>query len=323
MNFKSKNEIFVVPQVTLREVVGEFNSSLANFEPSIKRRILERVSHFSSLEKDSFKKGMRELKELNIIENPDVLDNLVDFWKYKNYKEKTKLSNEDKTLMYETLNLRSKNVGVSKPVMIKTPAGENPVFGHKLSRVSIGSGEDLIDLCIKYGFHDFFDPELGYDNKSFINFMDINFFKKDKDQSFRVKVADILSLNQYNSFLPSFAWRASLNYQSILNNSYAGLLGAVGISHRESSQQVFSLIGFRFRRYEELSLARPVVNLGYKYLFSTKFKFAFDSFLERREDENIMTGEAKFLYQNNGYSFGPVYRYSEETEYLLQLNYFF
>ena len=275
LTFESLEDIFVVPQETLKEVVKKFSVGDMSFRPSIKRKISKQYLSLSREQKENFSMSLLNLEDINKNNDVEVLNVLVDYWKLKNYKEKLALNHTEKKLMFNTFlqrsKLKSQNKEFSYDLFIDKV---RPDLGHHLSRVSTRFGEGESRVSYRYGFHDFFDSPIGYDSSSYIRFLDaeVSLNKNYIDMT----VADILSLQDYLWHLPQFSWRGQLNFSKRDEDKKGSLNALGGVSHLMQSSQIFVLVGTSLLRDEKMNLIIPIANLGYKYEFSDGYMIVLD-----------------------------------------------
>ncbi len=309
-NYRSKNDLFVVPQVTLREIVQEYNSPVFQNVPSIKRKIENSFVQFSSKQKEKFKKGKSDIHELNQVVDIDVLDTLIDYWKWKNYQKGGNLDAISKKLMILTLTRRAELVDDSLNKKKINIFYQRPNRGHKLSKVSVGGGKDHLWLQNRYGFHDFFDSRLGNPESSHIKFFDFKIEKNKEKQNFNIDVVDILSLQNFYFELPQISWRASLSYYDKDDLKFSKLLGGVGVKKIILSQDIFALLTISSYKTEKMATIHPGVNLGYKWILKElkegSLDFISELYLDNFIDENILYGRVdsklKFNKESESYS---------------------
>lgn len=265
LNFRTKENFFVVPQETLIEVLDLLPVKNTNFTPSIKRKIIDQYESLSKVQIKELSNAKEDKATVISSQDIEVLDTLIDFWKFHNYKEKLQLAEKDLELMQLTLKQRA---SISSPShyqfknmeMIKS---ENPRQSHARHLLgAYGSGLEQ-SLRFKYGFHHWFDPELGRDKNSYINFLDLSYFFQSHNYIF--EILDLLSLQNYNSFISSWSWRIKLNSVKKDDELSQSATGAFGFGNRVNSFQWFSLLAAKSYHYDNKSYIIPNLNLGIKY----------------------------------------------------------
>ncbi len=298
--YNSKKTLFVVPQETLKEVVTQFNTNPFQFVASIKRRIERQYLAFSNKQKILFSSGKREIKNLKVISDPLVLDALVDYWKWRNYQAKTRLSKKHKQLMFQTMYQRSELKQTEVPAsLIQNPVmKQRPDHGHGISKVALAAGDKYQSFRLRYGFHDFYDTPIGHDDSAYINFLDINLTNYNNQLEKRIEIIDILSLQNFYWHLPALSWRAKLNYREFNNDHKVGsLLAGVGISSKLSDHTFYGLFSFTSYKQQSQSIIRPGINLGFKSLYGETKKgqiyFVSEYFGDAATENNGLTGKFK------------------------------
>lgn len=300
LKFKSKEELFVVPQVTYREITAKIGVGKARFSPSLKRSIRSQFKQLSQKEKDLFFQGKRSSEDLKQIHSVQTLDTLVDFWKLKNYQAKTKLPTKEKKIMFQTLLRRSQVKEETSTQEIKLPNSENPEEGHKLSQAGIGVANSGYSLSFKYGFHSFEDQELGFDGSSFINFMEGVYIKAREDYLFKLDIVDILSLQDFDVLFKNFSWRAKITYIEVNEESIPLIQGGVGLSKRWDKVQLYSLVGMDFIGNKENRIAFTSAS-GFKINLTKNFSFVTEGTVYLKERFPLI--ESKLSFDQGSYHF--------------------
>jgi hypothetical protein len=178
-NIKAKEMLFIIPQVVVRDIkeLNKYKKKLIQ-RHSIRTKITKQINNLSEQQQNIFSDVDNDLEKLKLIDDPLVLDVLIDFWKYKNYQAKTKLSKQENDFMSELYSKRSKINIMSKDTVISTSINHSPHLGHAPHKLKILREGGKSSLSLLYGFHDFMDPQQGFDSSSYINFFDVKASKK-------------------------------------------------------------------------------------------------------------------------------------------------
>jgi hypothetical protein len=254
INFQSKNDFFVVPQVTLRDVVKTFQITETQFQMSIKNQMKYRFDNLSKNQKNIFLSHQKTL-------DPEILDIKVDYWKYKNYKKKTQLSKKEKEEMYEIYSNRAKVADKISVIPVKNKNElqfNRPDIGHDISKVKFALGSPESQIGVRYGFHEFSDPMNGFDDSSYISLLNLNYGEKTKNY----EVLDLLSLQSFYSFIPSISWRVKANYYEHNENSYNQFLVGLGFSKLSFQTKFYFLITVNSFAQGSTHLGRGGINWG-------------------------------------------------------------
>ncbi|MDH4468823.1 MAG: DUF4105 domain-containing protein [Bacteriovoracaceae bacterium] len=335
IKFKSKDDIFVVPQTTLREVVQLFPANVNEpyrFHPSIKRKMYTQLVRLNSEQRGLFNKGTSQLNEIKAINDAPTLDLLVDFWKWKNYQANTNLSENEKLFMRSTLLRRSE---VTNEVIKEQPKEEQavelerPDKGHPMSNVKLLAGSRFTAIGGRYGFHDFFDNEEGYDGHSFVKLADFSYGtnsegdKNHQKKEFKINALDILSLQHFHFSLPAYSWRISMNYAYIdrRNESHVSAAGGIGITEQPFAAY---LLGSLHLISNENFLIRPGVDLGAKWHLRDPWKLI----LNLREVWNgksvVEEKKAGIVYQRERYQIEQSFvKHTHFRNFQFSFSYFF
>lgn len=136
----------VLPAETVRALIDQkvINPGL-RFRSSIKRRMDLKVALLSSDDQGLFEGAKRDLFKLEKIQNPTVLDALIDYWIYENYQSKTELPSLQREIMEVTFQRAAEVKGQSSfqstNEEIRSERRLSPPFlGHKSSWVEAEGG---------------------------------------------------------------------------------------------------------------------------------------------------------------------------------------
>jgi len=277
MDFASKDELFVVPQVTYREIASKIGTDEISFRPSLKRKINSQYHSLNNSHQKDVIKIIEGQKSISAFDNVEVIDTVIDFWKFTNYKMNAKLDKRSKDLMYASLLRRSEISSTSNQSIVQIPESENPADGFPLSLISLGGGADVWQVRYRYGFHDFYDSELGFDQHSYIKFMDINFSNEKGEDLLILDVIDILSLRSYSSLFTGLSWRGKLTYFNHDKRSGAELTAGTGLSWGSEKLQFYTLGTMNSYRFNERSETQLGLNPGFKIKFSPTLSLMIES----------------------------------------------
>lgn len=136
----------VLPAETVRVLLqNSWVTSDYKFRSSIRRRIEQRLSRMSTLEQALFSRAKQSLQVVEQLSEPIVIDTLLDYWLYENYRAKTQLSLERRALMEATYLRASQIKGLEsqtalQALNINTKAPPPPFLGHKPKSIEVGGG---------------------------------------------------------------------------------------------------------------------------------------------------------------------------------------
>ncbi len=257
INFKTAEELFVVPQVSYREITKYFGANKSILNLSLQVKVNIQYENLSDTQKKEFKK----IKSGHRIDNPSAsaLDVSNDWWRLKFYKEKSQLSEDEKEHMKWALYKRASMKEITQyDFKVDDKENERPEFGHQMSLLGIGFEKQLM-ARVRYGFHDFNDPKIGYGDNSYIKFFDFHYFKDKKRDMFSTELINILSLSDIRSVFPTLSWqvRAGHEYQY---NSELFIDLALGISTKNHIIQSYFLI---HANYNGSIQSRPFFSFEY------------------------------------------------------------
>lgn len=195
VDLTSKLSMVVLPAETVRAAI---DAGLAHetprFRPSVKRRMEYKLSLLSDESIKDFKRARRSADATRTLEDPTAVDALLDHWLYENYKVKTQLDDESKTLMEETYKrasqLRTPSLfqNVTNEKIRSDEALSPPFFGHKPSWLELRGGSTskagFGGVTYRAGAHPFWSGDESYDEISGIEYLgfDVSFAGEEKSR---------------------------------------------------------------------------------------------------------------------------------------------
>lgn len=317
-DFKSKNDLFVVPQVTLQEIVEKTSSPSPDFRPAIKRIIAKRFSELTSKQVSKVLKAKENLAFISEIDSIDELDLLIDLWKLDNYKNIISIEKDSKERMNATLLRRSQLKGLSKEyLLIKENALRAPHKAHKFKRLAL-KWQDGLRLNLRYGFHNFEDPSQGYDEKSYIDFINLEtLYKKKKASLSSFKLIEILSLQDFTWSYPQFSW--NIRVHSETKNQGDDLpkdlftTGGVGLSSIGATYQLYFLGNLLINNsfQDSKHFIGPLFRIGLKKSLSEKFMALLTLEAKKLGSHESLKAESRLYYnfsRNLRFNLGAQYQ---------------
>lgn len=299
-DIKSINDLFVVPQVVLKEIVSLSKIKSPKQRVSIQKKIYNELNSFTDQQNTQFKKILKSSENVNIINDVKVLDTAIDYWKFKNYKSHTNLSKVQQGIMYETLSKRA-TLPKTKLNKVETQRSQAPHLAHDISRIELGLLKDELQLGYRYGFHDFGDYALGHDDKAYFSFFEPKLsIKKNNTYLNSFKFVDILSLQDFYFALPQISWRATGKFKNLENSEYYDVSFSAGVSSIIGNSQTYMLIGADNTFYDSKFFVRPNVYIGSKYLASKNIWANIEASLDKLTHK-LITGKLKLSKQSESY----------------------
>lgn len=277
LNFKTKNDLFVVPQETLKEVKEKMKVKDIQFLPSIKRKLIAQFEILPKAEKEKTIGAKSSLETLKSLKQTNSLDLMIDYFKMRNYQENTHLDRDEKELMVTSLQRRASIQKTSSPLN-KNFHNEKlePHKGHSLRKVSLVLGDGIEKASFRYGFHSFGDPLEGSDPSSYISFLNLNYNKFDDEDLYHFNIVDILSLQNFNAFFKNFSWRVGLNHFKWIDEDFSELNGAGGLSWVNDQYTFYVLAAFHAQKGDYVSRIEPATHLGLRYNLKNNLSFIYE-----------------------------------------------
>lgn len=281
LDFQTKENIFVVPQETLREVHTLLGAKSITYKESIKEKLQHNYLNLQPQQKRKFKAWKKKLGKKISQNDIIIIDMLVDYWKHKNYRAHNNLSLDQRKMMIDVFNQRASFDIESKLASKPRASNKEPHKAHKRSKFQIGFDNKLKTYFnINYGFHDIGDLKEGYQDNAYIDLFDISFFEQNK--TWIADLLDIKSLENIHQVIPSISWRGLVQHQSNESQLYQGVYALAGISQEiNKNLKFFSLagIGLQHKAQDQINIhyAPYILNLGGYYLLKSNFTLTLDS----------------------------------------------
>jgi hypothetical protein len=252
----------VLPAETVRALIDQkiINPRL-RFRSSIKRRMDIKVALLSSDDQGLFEDAKRDLSQLGKIQNPTILDALIDYWLYENYQSKTELPSLKKEIMEATFQRaaeakgQSSFQGTNEEIRIEHRLSP-PFLGHKSSWVEVEGGmahqEGMGALSFRSGVHPAWSNDPAYQDISPIEYLggEIRWFERRPSQ-WSLLVAKIQNLENYSSSERPGSWGFEAKVTNtcelcLSNSTVATVSGSYGVS--------FDMSGIQFSLLPEIQL---------------------------------------------------------------------
>lgn len=333
-DFASKNDLFVVPQVTLKNIVTTTKDTRGSFRPAIKRIIWKRFKSLSSNEISNVLEAREDEAKISLLNSVGELDLLIDLWKLDNYKMTTTMSDESKRKMNATLLRRSKLEGSSKEYsLVKENAQRAPHLGHEFKSISLLWNEHF-KIKLAYGFHGFDDPIQGYDEKSYIDFLNSELqYRNEEVQLSNFKLIEILSLQNFSWSYPHISWNIKIwsdqETSSEKITRRINTTGGVGLSKIAESWQMYFLANLKISNYTKSGhdFFGPLIRIGLKKSLSDHFQFVTTVEAQKMasiESLNVSSKLSYLIKQNARIIIGGDYEsVSRRTEALAELQFYY
>lgn len=216
----------VLPSDTVRILLKHNLASVdPQFRSSILRRLNLKVEDFTKQERVEFKNAQHSLEALNEVNNIKILDALIDYWTYTNYRAETNLKPYQASLMEATFLKRSKILEKSSKTddrKIQSQQNLIPTYlGHKTAWMSAsGGGRDIVDndfhgrFSYRMGSHAITDDQAGYEDIAAIEYLG---FDIESRGEWRALLIDAKSIEALNRPEKKWSWLADI---SLDNNEF-------------------------------------------------------------------------------------------------------
>jgi hypothetical protein len=263
------------------------DDSKINQRKSIHKHLEEKLRTFNTQQTHHYLMAKTNTQNMDSINDIEVLDALIDHWKFRNYKKKLVLSKEESQLFEKTLVRRSavtNQILVSRDTLASAAqlysarqTEESPHLSHQTSWVSFGGEFDSRDKIImptfsfRLGVHSLSSSSKGLVGNSFMEYLGIDYGSKLKIIPF-----SIYSLDDFYFAEPQFSWKIGSQFQNAnhrmahyFDEQYQFILeSGMGLSNRV----VFAFIGptlYKGSQHSEQEWSlMPQLELGCRYELS-------------------------------------------------------
>lgn len=275
----------VLPAETVRalEAAGVTEGE-AKFRSSIRRRLGLKLAELSSSERSEFDLSKRSVAHLNHIDNPTVVDALLDHWVYENYKAHAKLDRDSSSIMEATylkaselkdstrFHMNDKNIHDRFHLM-------PPFQGHKPKWLEARGGFTKVGatagLSYRSGVHPNWSGDRGYEDVSVIEYLGIDVDWRDTQTDlWSLLFVGARSIEGSEDRVFSMAWdftaRATNDcYICRTNQAALAMSGGAGLAARWQGVRCFFIADVSAATWEEegaQGLLAPGVVAGAKWL---------------------------------------------------------
>lgn len=279
-----------IPIDTIRVIKEEGFIGNVKFRPSKSRKIKEIVNKIDdfNIARDFLENGFKKeiLQNESAVQKSYILDLSSEMLRLKRAKADIGRKEYVSSLM-KVLKQRSK-IDVKSDYKINEP--ENPLTGHKTSRLTIGGDKDALYLSLKPSFHDIYDIDFGFKEGAYINFFDL-VLKKNWSEEVKLQRFDFVNISSIASidilFKP-LSWEVSFGF----NRSYKDelefkLKGGAGYSYKNRGFLYYAFLNpaFYLGKKSNLSISPKI---GFIKNFS-KLKLGASAFREIYTDGTKVT----------------------------------
>lgn len=207
----------VLPAETVRSVIGsKVSRPEMRFRSSVLRRMAYKTSRFSPEAKRWFQEARSSKVATEQIEDPKILDALLDHWLYTNYKAETRLDERSAEIMEATLR-RAARLRDAAPLQpndedLRRAGNLKPPFsGHRPRWIEIQGGAGLqgsrAQIEYRSGVHPFWSPDSGYEDISSIEYLGANVEWNERGKTnWTFLLAKALAVDVPDQQLAALAW---------------------------------------------------------------------------------------------------------------------
>ena len=268
MNPLDRIFIFAHPLETIKWMSKYIDHSETSYYPSINRLLEFHLNKMSDEQRNQFYSVNNEYEHIEKVNSPLVLDTLIDYWKFKNYKKENSLSEKDKKKMNTILRKRA-SLKKRSTYKSKVSRANNPIEFHDPNQFEIGykdnkqfSGDYY---SFKLGYQAIDDIPLGHDQFSFIDYFGFRLIRlNNKLKLQNLNLISITSLSSYLKELKKYSWSLGVKWDRenvFLKDEHLLIDAEVGISKFYKSASFSFLAGARSFLSSSFSRIAPKVSL--------------------------------------------------------------
>lgn len=277
----------VLPAETARQTLRHgHGAGPVRFRSSIERRMSLKIAAFSKPQLGRFKAAKTSLAEIHNLQDPDVLDALIDHWTHYNYERKTRLNPTESALFEATFSQRAKvKLPASGPATWSNEQIRQhdqlspPTEGHGNSWLQIFARQDNSSAITGWGLsytpgaHALWQSPKGYDDVADIEYLGVDVERPNHDSwRWRLRLARATSIEDILGPVPRASWQFDLtaaNWCATCQDDQGQLLlhGSYGIGFKSKRHLAFAMLSAKtqtWRNEVPLGLLAPGTHFGYR-----------------------------------------------------------
>ncbi|MNK12061.1 hypothetical protein D3C87_301170 [compost metagenome] len=254
LNVSSRFHGPVLPAETLRAMVDlDFADNNPRFRASIKRRLQEKINQLSPESKKDFRPALHSLAKVKEIKDPNLLDALMDYWLYENYRLETHMAPEKKLLMETTITQaadlqKTSTLQISNEEIRKKEHLSPPFLGHRPHWVELEAGsydekESYYAIHARSGLHPSWLYDESYQDISAVEYLGFDLQKNGSDKELwnllfvRAQTLEDVWQETYSLVKPSWGFHVALGNDCLLckpenTQERLNISGSFGISQK-------------------------------------------------------------------------------------------
>ncbi|MBX3040094.1 MAG: DUF4105 domain-containing protein [Bdellovibrionaceae bacterium] len=186
------------------------------FRASIRRRLNAKLELLSSDQRNLFEEAKTSIQAVQQIEDPTLIDALLDYWLYENYKANADLPLEKRDLMEAVFPRAASVKGTSlfrqtDEDIRKSGQLEPPFAGHKPRWIEVGAGRDhdrtSAEFSARLGVHPLWSNSPGYRDISAIEYLGLDYqFREGFRDLWNVLIVQARTLEEFFARPRSSSW---------------------------------------------------------------------------------------------------------------------
>jgi hypothetical protein len=303
IEFHSANDLFVLPQETLKDIALHFNSPKPKRRESLGSKIERKYRDLSMRKQELFSKALKSNEVLENINSYSLLDLLALEWKYRNYKAKTHLSDREKNLFMTTYRKLAKTSKSEKKELNRPIIKDNhPIKAHNIHNMRAVLGNEWHKLTVRYGIHDIHDPPTGYAPNALITAFQADLaYREDKIELDQLMVIDITSLENFYLYYPKISWKIRLSVNNLEEDqsffpTSPILHGGIGLSHHFKYLQFYFIPGLISWYHNEKYHINAAIHTGGKIQMHPTFMLSGEKVHVIEEADHVDHYKLSLLY---------------------------
>ena len=275
----------VLPAETMRAMIqANATDSRLDFRASVKRRIEMKLRLLGPEALKNFKAARRSIAATMAVQDPTVIDALLDDWLYENYHVRTHLPEDKKAIMEATykrasqLKEVSRFAGISNDEIRTSENLQPPFLGHKPHWLEGYLGfydhSSVGGLSYRSAVHPFWSGDRAYDEISDIQYLGADIEWRQHEMSrWNLLLAQVRSVENILSVDPHFSWMFAANASDhcllcLTEHPMAQMSAGYGVAVKRANSSAYLFASLRTDVWEQngmQGLAAPGLLGGTKF----------------------------------------------------------
>lgn len=201
---------FVLPLETIRllDKRGMIKQQDPVYRASIRTRLQNRLHKMTAAQRKLYRKARHELSVVETLDDIQVLDALIDYQTFHNYKQKTRLSAAESRVFEATFAKRAQLGNPSEELRL-TNSKVSPLLSHKPAWWQAGIANQNLHLESQMGAHDLISSQKGLEDPSTMEYGGFKIawdYGRSQLEFMEILLARARTFNSWSMEEPQFSW---------------------------------------------------------------------------------------------------------------------